>query len=206
MEEHVRRILEHYRSRISTQLTRPRYKLKMTAEDAMAFLEPTYQMYVEHRGCRYKGITEQMREACRWLVAGKDSLILNGNVGSGKTTLARAICHVLVSLGTCKGCRIVSAQDLLRMDDNQRFEDVSNAPALVMDDLGTESLTSKVYGTTFTPAIEMIYKRYDRQLPTIITSNLSMETLCRTYGERVSDRFHEAYDTITFDNKSFRRM
>ena len=40
---------------------------------------------------------------------------------------------------------------------------------------------------------------------TIITSNLDDEGIEQRYGARITDRFEEMFDRISFDNESYRR-
>jgi DNA replication protein DnaC len=47
--------------------------------------------------------------------------------------------------------------------------------------------------------------RYDKQLFTIATSNLSNEDFEERYHERVNDRRREMFDTLLFENLSFRK-
>ena len=75
---------------------------------------------------------------------------------------------------------------------------------MVIDDVGVEPSTIKVWGNEISPFVEVIYHRYDRQLFTIVTSNLDDEELFKRYGPRVADRFAEMFDRIAFENNSYR--
>ena len=63
----------------------------------------------------------------------------------------------------------------------------------------------KVWGNEISPFVDTIYYRYDRQLFTIMTSNLNAEDLANKYGERIADRFTEMFDRIPFINHSYRK-
>ncbi|MCP4713101.1 MAG: ATP-binding protein, partial [Planctomycetes bacterium] len=64
-----------------------------------------------------------------------------------------------------------------------RFEEIRNAPLLILDDLGIESPTpwanEKLY--------QLLNHRYNARLPTIITTNLTLETLELRLRSRLSD-------------------
>ena len=76
---------------------------------------------------------------------------------------------------------------------------------LCIDDVGTEPASLKVWGNEVSPLVDLLYHRYDRQLFTIITSNLEGdEDIAKRYGVRVADRFVEMFDLIGFDNSSYR--
>ena len=55
----------------------------------------------------------------------------------------------------------------------------------------------------------MLTYRYDRRLPTFVTTNLAQrpedgETLRQRYGDRLADRFNEMFFVIAFYNQSYR--
>lgn len=55
------------------------------------------------------------------------------------------------------------------------------------------------------PCIEILSERYDTQLTTFISSNLSPEKIKEYYDERLADRFREMMETIPFENETFRK-
>lgn len=64
----------------------------------------------------------------------------------------------------------------------------SNARLLVLDDIGAEMATDWAYLTLYL----IVDNRYNEMLPTIFTSNLSMETLARRFmDERLASRIIE---------------
>lgn len=75
---------------------------------------------------------------------------------------------------------------------------------LGIDDLGEEPKEVMSYGMIHTPLIDLICERYNRQLPTVITTNLNTDQLSEKYGKRVGDRFREMVEIITFTNPSYR--
>lgn len=113
-----------------------------------------------------------------------DSLLIIGSVGTGKSTIAQAMCRCWYDmLTTPKFCQCDIVAERIRQDETYKMELAFHKGLLVLDDLGTES---QVFGQESMPFI--IFRRYERKLPTIITSNLSLESIKARYGERIEDR------------------
>lgn len=155
-----------------------------------------------------------IEKAAKWLTGNhKPGLLLHGTVGNGKSTLARAIGSLIGVLyqssysGQRKTVWTVSALELADIAKNQpeRFDKIKKAELLAIDDVGTEPSVVKVWGNEISPFVDTIYYRYDRQLFTIMTSNLNTEELANKYGERIADRFTEMFDRIAFENQSYRK-
>jgi len=120
-------------------------------------------------------------------------LLLMGNYGCGKTHLAAAIANEAIGRGLQTYFAI--APDLLdhlraayaptsdsSYDD--RFESVRTVPLLVVDDLGTENTTpwarEKLY--------QIFNHRYNYRLPTVVTSNVDLDTIEPRIRSRLSDQ------------------
>ena len=76
---------------------------------------------------------------------------------------------------------------------------------LAIDELGVEPTESKLFGNVSEPLIDLLCERYDRQLCTIISTNMGASEIADRYGRRVSDRFNEMFATIPFTSNSFRQ-
>jgi DNA replication protein DnaC len=185
-----------------------------------ADLAACYQSTVEGFGCNFKPTPDTARilkATANWLKKGKSGLLLTGSVGTGKTKLMQAI-SLLIGYYTFdetndesrQGLKIYSAPKICELaSSNEERESVITARIKTLryvgiDDLGTEPLTVKNWGTELSPVINTLYERYDKQLVTVITTNDGLETLRKKYGERIHDRICEQYDRITFNFKSFR--
>lgn len=95
--------------------------------------------------------------------------------------------------------------DLARDERNELLADLKGTELLFIDDVGTEATSVKVWGNEVSPMVELLYQRYDRQLFTVITSNLESEDdIVNRYGDRINDRFAEMFDYLPFDNQSYR--
>ena len=182
-------------------------------------LRECYRFQVENRGYTYQedeATRQHLTMAARWLVGEsmKPGLFMYGSPGCGKTTLARAISQLINTIYHSdisferKGVSFIPASALTEAAKGEKQEllaDLKNTELLCIDDVGTEPASLKVWGNEVSPLVDLLYHRYDRQLFTIITSNLEGdEDIAKRYGVRVADRFIEMFDLIGFDNSSYR--
>ena len=109
-------------------------------------------------------------------------LVLKGGYGCGKTHLAAAIANYRLALG--HAALFISTPDLLdhlraafgpdsATSYDQRFEQVRNAPLLILDDLGTQSNSEWAQEKLY----QIFNYRYNARLPTIITTNEELEAV-----------------------------
>ncbi|MEJ2733661.1 MAG: ATP-binding protein [Anaerolineae bacterium] len=122
----------------------------------------------------------------------KGWLILFGGFGCGKTHLAAAIANEVVERG--QAVLFVVVPDLLDylratfgpnspVGFDERFDEVRSAPLLVLDDLGTQSSTAWAQEKLF----QILNYRYNARLPTVITSNQSLEEIDLRIRSRMMD-------------------
>jgi DNA replication protein DnaC len=99
-----------------------------------------------------------------------------------------------------------TAQEIANIatEDRDRFEAIGKFSSLIIDDLGCEPSVVKNFGTEVTPVTDILYRRYDAMLTTIVTTNLPAKTIREVYGNRIADRFNEVFDTIGYINPSYR--
>jgi len=142
-------------------------------------------------------------------------LFIPGTVGNGKTTMMRAIKDLLVYLIDkekiiyCEGDKyptFITARELAELScDRSALRIVKNTKYLFIDDLGAEPVEISNYGNFIYPYIDVLEYRYDRLLPTFISSNFSASDLGNKYeSERVTDRMKEMFQIISFKEESFR--
>ncbi len=118
-------------------------------------------------------------------------LLLQGGFGSGKTHLAAAIANFTVGMGVpTLFITVPDLLDALRFTyDNpestfeQRFEEIRNAPLLIMDDFGTQNATPWAQEKLF----QILNYRYINKLPLVITTNLSIEQIEGRIRSRLED-------------------
>ena len=173
-----------------------------------------YQSEVERRGATFRmdaATAEHIDKAAGWLERvslPKQGLIICGNTGNGKTTMARAIAKVIELCNGGSVKRITALQyaalEADRDENRYRIIELRQAPVLFIDDLGTEESSVRVYGNVISPVVELLYQRYDFQAFTIATSNLTTKALTEKYGERIGDRMREMFNVISFSNPSYR--
>jgi DNA replication protein DnaC len=131
-------------------------------------------------------------EARQYAEQAEGWLILFGGYGCGKTHLAAAIANQAIERG--QAVLFVVVPDLLdhlratfspsspvRYD--QRFEEVRDAPLLILDDLGTQSSTAWAQEKLY----QILNHRYNARLPTVVTSNQSLEEIDLRIRSRMVD-------------------
>ncbi len=127
--------------------------------------------------------------------------VLVGASGSGKTHLAAAIANVCMERGLQTYFMVVpDLLDHLRstfspssdVSYDNLFEQVRNIPLLVLDDLGTQSSTPWAAEKLF----QLLNHRFNAQLPTVVTTNVSLERLDERLHSRLTDpAFSKVYTT-----------
>lgn len=145
--------------------------------------------------------------------SGKFGIFLYGNYGTGKSTMVRALARCMKYLDGSgedytQGHRIkiYDARDIAQMakQDYKAFKNVCVEDMIAIEDMGKEPREVLSYGNSYSPIQELIERRYDRQLFTIITTNMTTDDVKKFYKERVYDRMCEMFDMIGFNEKSFR--
>ena len=143
-------------------------------------------------------------------------LFIVGNMGTGKTTLMKAMGKIIKSMRRTNteyfSAMQISALDLPKIatdpDLRPRYEQIltGNDGALyqLIDDIGQEPTEVKSYGNSLIPFVEVVNKRYERQIPMIITSNLNLQDIKEKYGDRVADRIHEMAEVLNFKGNTYR--
>lgn len=133
-----------------------------------------------------------------------NGLLLWGNTGNGKTFAAACIANELIDRGI--PAMITSFPRILNAgyDKQEIIEQVHYYPLMVIDDLGAERSSEYAMETVYT----VIDERYKAKKPLIVTTNLTLDDLCRpkdmTY-QRIYDRILEMCTPLVFKGDSLRR-
>lgn len=188
-----------------------RFKLDYGYDDVVKMLEEVYR----HNVCLRKGsyqdkhAKQYIQKAAKWITTDlKPGLLLYGSVGSGKTTLSDSLLRMIATLRPSESIYRRTALQITSeaKEDSERYKSTVRSKMLFIDDLGIEPETVKVYGNEISPIVELLYYRYEKQLFTIITTNLLLEQMGKRYGPRIEDRFAEMFDRIYFNNTSYRKQ
>ncbi len=183
-----------------------------------------YRVQVELRQMRFihDQYTNQTLQAMAEILTRADcqkfGIMLSGLFGNGKTTMLRALaaaiscldCHGMIDHSGFDGAAdmtIYSARHIAqvaRSDNPQAFDGICRCGLLAIDDLGTEPAEVVNYGNVCNPVTELLEYRYDKRLPTIVSTNLTPPTIKERYGERLGDRLREMMDNIVFEAASYR--
>jgi DNA replication protein DnaC len=119
-------------------------------------------------------------------------IVFMGGYGSGKTHLAAAIANYRAGLGDPP--LFVMVPDLLdhlratfspgsTVAFDRRFDEVRTTSLLVLDDLGTQSMTPWVREKLY----QLFNYRYNAELPTVITTSDSLEDMDPRIRSRLLD-------------------
>lgn len=141
--------------------------------------------------------TEALKYVNAFLEAGKTFLVLAGGAGCGKTVAAvHAMAkRLLLDRREDVPALFMRASECARLglysdDDKRTTYQMHGASLLVVDDLGAEFMAEG--GVWRGLMDELIDVRYGDRLPTILTTNLSVDAFKERYGERVADRIRHA--------------
>ena len=195
-----------------------RFKLTMSQEQAYRLLLAAVKGEVEYRSRKFEmneDLNRQIRTIAECLTgeSPKFGLLLCGGVGNGKSTVVKAFQQLLNQLNIrtednreCWGFRIMDARavNYLCKSAYREWEELCMMRMLAIDDLGIESLEIQDYGNIMSPMVDLLTRRYDKQLFTIITTNLTPREIRAKYGDRIADRFNEMMLKIVFENGSYR--
>lgn len=195
--------------------TTARARYKLTDEAAIyAGVREQALLEIDRRGmvADVPALEAACRRIARWLCdpTKKQSLILLGLPGCGKTTLMRSVARYMWAVG-CPSCKWYDATDLptVRIDREVEWEDTilkgGWAAYLMLDDIGEEPVVAKDYGRDWPLFQKIVAERYTRMLPMVITTNLNFDQMAERYGERTADRLREIADLMPFANGSFRK-
>lgn len=202
---------------LAQKIMKVRSKPIMSDEDVFNTLLACYRTEVQarHRTLVYNDdLVCRLQTVANWILKpdSKPWLYLCGQCGTGKTTMIKAIRlfytqHPIVDpiANRVVDLKIVGAKDLASIDNNthRSYDDITY---LAIDDLGIEPREVLVYGNVYTPIIDLLTNRYDRQLATIITSNLQPRMIRNEYGDRIADRLNEMTTKVVFGDSSYRLL
>jgi DNA replication protein DnaC len=139
-----------------------------------------------------KSLQKALKVAHTYAERPKGWLVFMGSYGSGKTHLAAAIANYRARLGDPP--LFIMVPDLLdhlratfspnsSVAFDRRFDEIRTAPLLILDDLGTQSMTPWVREKLY----QLFNYRYNAELPTVITTSDSMDEMDARIRSRLLD-------------------
>lgn len=140
------------------------------------------------------------------------NLLFTGTTGLGKTFLSSCIAKEMIQRD--KTVLYQTAPIMLdTIIDNKFNKNTSNdityknlleVDLLIIDDLGTESLNNIKFTELFNIINTRLLNQNNKCLKTIISTNLSLPILNKTYGERITSRLIGNYNICRFFGEDIR--
>ena len=216
----------------ANQLMREKVR-KLTCESGMGerFLQRTFNTFIAETSLQkqvkalaqdYTLNFDSMLPKRGQPLYGRNGLIISGTKGTGKTHIAAAIANQLLSSGTAVVCMTErNLYDKIKRtysyDCGENESDIrkiyETVPLLIIDDLGKEKASEWTLSTLYA----IIDGRYERAMPTIITTNYDVsslidritatsyrETADTTTAEAIIDRLFEMCESIAINGDSWR--
>lgn len=207
--------------------TEGRFRFNMSHQDALDLITAFYcaEINIRHQSLKLDQPSIQNLLQLSKIITDKNprfGIMFCGAVGNGKTTLMKAFQKCINYLDNNNHfcflddvkygrkfkaeMRIVDVRDIIKSakDDASSYDILRKIKILGIDDLGKEPAEILDYGNVLSPVIELLEYRYEKQLFTVITTNLIGKEIREKYGERIADRFNEMLSLVVFRNQSYR--
>jgi DNA replication protein DnaC len=133
-----------------------------------------------------------------WDPTERNILVLAGPVGTGKSIAATWWAAQQPRTPACVAAMTFARHS--RYDCNR--DDLLAAPALILDDLGSEFLDAK--GSFLVDLDELVDTYYRAMRPLVITANCTVEVFRTRYGTRIVDRLLESGEFYSVGGPSLR--
>jgi DNA replication protein DnaC len=141
---------------------------------------------------KLRSLEKTLKAAIAFAAKPKGWMVITGPYGSGKTHLAAAIANTRTDQGDPP--LFVMVPDLLdhlratfspssSTTYDHRFDDIRTAPLLILDDLGTQSMTPWVREKLY----QLFNYRYNAELPTVITTADTLDEMDARIRSRMLD-------------------
>ena len=140
------------------------------------------------------------------------NLLFTGTTGVGKTFLSSCIAKEMIDNG--KTVLYQTAPIMLDMIIDYKFgknnisettfKNIYDVDLLIIDDLGTESMNQIKFAELFNIINSRLLGKGGKSLKTIISTNLNLALLNKTYGERITSRLIGNYNICRFFGEDLR--
>lgn len=204
---------EYYKRAQLTELSR---LLDMGSQSFETF---SFDWYSEERGERKRSPRENMervfdicQDYARHFSPAADNLLLTGQPGLGKTFLSASIARVVSERGfsvvydTAEHIFSQMEEEKFRPDESpaacEDAERYRTCDLLIVDDLGTEMVTSFVQSALY----QLVNGRLLAGKKTVINTNLAPQQLGERYSSQVQSRLEGEYRVLPFFGEDIRKL
>ena len=204
---------EYYKRAQLTELSR---LLDMGSQSFETF---SFDWYSEERGERKRSPRENMervfdicQDYARHFSPAADNLLLTGQPGLGKTFLSASIARVVSERGfsvvydTAEHIFSQMEEEKFRPDESpaacEDAERYRTCDLLIVDDLGTEMVTSFVQSALY----QLVNGRLLAEKKTVINTNLAPQQLGERYSPQVQSRLEGEYRVLPFFGEDIRKL
>lgn len=157
-----------------------------------------------------KNVLEYCKDYAKYFTKSSDGLIMLGKTGLGKTHLSLAIASTVID----KGYNVfyASVPNIMNRLEKEHFkrsssdenlsDELCECDLLILDDLGAE------FSTQFTVSqlYNILNTRMINNIPTIISTNLTMREIEEKYSQRVASRIVGSSVPIQFCGRDVRQI
>lgn len=140
------------------------------------------------------------------------NILLLGTSGLGKTFLLNCIYervisrgHAAVRVSAFRMFEAMRKQHFANSPEDCEFDQLVAAPMLLIDDLGSEPMMRNI---TIEYLFTLLNERMNARRHTVIATNLTLDEIRQTYGDRVYSRLidHSRWTHFKFTGKDLRRL
>lgn len=137
-----------------------------------------------------------------------ESLFMCGETGLGKTHLSLSIAKEVIAKGyNVAYDSIINYLNEIEKEhygksDKNTLGMITSVDLLILDDLGAEMKTPFNHSTVY----NIINTRINRNLPTIISSNLTTDDVSERYDDRIASRIFGEYTYLRFVGNDIRQI
>lgn len=188
------------------------------AQEAKELLIEFYRREMHHIENDSMVLNDYAGRVIDWMQSSKRGLLMIGRTGCGKTTMMNAVCKMINALyysnisgtGTNADRRAFQWETAYTIEnfarnERERYENFKRCEWAAIDDMGQESVSVTEYGNIVYPVRDILLYRYENNLTTIVTTNLLPKVITEKYGPRIGDRMAEMFETIMFNEDTYRR-